>query len=234
MASNSDPTSTTNSSSRHDLSPMKDPNSPFFLHHGESPGAILVPHPLVGDNYTTWARAMKMSLDAKYNLGFINGSITAIMAITPLQKQAWSKCNSRIFSWILNIVSSQISASVIYKDITFEVWNVLKNHFSQANGPRILQLQKQISSIMQGDSSTTNYFTNLQVLWDQLLNFRPMPSCSCGKCVCDVNEKICGLQHQDSIMQFLNGLDESYYQVRTQILMMGPIYSIDRKILRYS
>ena len=31
-------------------------------------------------------------------------------------------------------------------------------------------------------------------------------------------------------MQFLNGLNESYYQVRTQILMMDPVPPIDRAI----
>ena len=97
-------------------------------------------------------------MDAKSKLGIINGSITAAMAVNPLKKQAWSKCNSMISSWILNLDSSQISTSVIYRDTTFEVWNVLKNNFSQANGPRISQLQKQISRIMQGDSIMTNFF----------------------------------------------------------------------------
>ena len=30
---------------------MEDPCSPFFLHHGESPSAILVAQPLTEDNY---------------------------------------------------------------------------------------------------------------------------------------------------------------------------------------
>ena len=91
MASNTKTTSST--SSRHELSPMEDPCSPFFLHHGESPGAILVAQALTEDNYPIWARAMRMALDAKSRLGFVDGSITASMVITPLEKQAWSKCN---------------------------------------------------------------------------------------------------------------------------------------------
>jgi len=42
MASNSDPSSSSSSSSQLLLSPMEDPQSPFFLHHDETPGAILV------------------------------------------------------------------------------------------------------------------------------------------------------------------------------------------------
>ena len=51
MASNTETTSST--SSRRKLSPMEDPRSPFFLHHGESAGAILVAQPLTKDNYQT-------------------------------------------------------------------------------------------------------------------------------------------------------------------------------------
>ena len=213
MASN--PQQASSSTSQRELSPMEDPRSLFFLHHGESLGAILVSQPLTEDNYPTWARAMKMALDAKSKLGFVDGSITASMAVTPLEKKAWSKCNSMISSWILNCVSPHITASVIYRNTALEVWNVLKNRFSQANGPRISQLQKQISVVMQGDSIVTSYFTGLQASWDQLLNFRPLPSCSCGKCTCGVNDNINSLQHQESLMQFLNGLNDAYSQVRT-------------------
>jgi len=83
---------------------------------------------------------MRVDLDAKSKLGFVDGSINVSMAVTSLKKQAWSKCNSMISSWILNLVSPHITVSVIYKDIAFEVWNALKNRFSQANGPSISQL----------------------------------------------------------------------------------------------
>ena len=124
MASNpsqSSSSSPSSSSAQHELSPKEDPRSPFFLHHGESPSAILVSQSLTEDNYSTWARAMRMALDAKSKLGFIDGSITASMAITPLDKLAWSKNNSMISSWILNSVSPHIIASVIYRDMALEV-----------------------------------------------------------------------------------------------------------------
>ena len=88
MGSNSQQASS--STSQRELSPLEDLSSPFFLHHGESPCAILVSQPLPEDNYPTWARAMKMALDAKSKLGFGNGSITASMAVTPLEKKARS------------------------------------------------------------------------------------------------------------------------------------------------
>ena len=51
MASNpSQNSSSSSSSAQRDLSPMEDPQSPFFLHHGESPGAIMVSQSLMEDN----------------------------------------------------------------------------------------------------------------------------------------------------------------------------------------
>ena len=82
--------------------------------------------------------------------------------------------------------------------------------------------------MMQDAATVTGFFTDLQAAWDQLLNFRPLPCYSCGKCTCGVNDKIIAFQHQDSLMQFLNGLNDSYSQVRTQILMMEPSPSIDK------
>ena len=169
-----------------------------------------------------------MALDAKSKLCFVDGSVTISMVVTPLEKMAWSKNNSMISSWILNSISPHITASVIYRNTTMEVWNSLRNRFSQANSPRISQLQRMISTIMQGDATVTTYFTNLQASWDQLLNLRPSPSCSCGRCICGLNDKITLFNHQDALMQFLNGLNEAFSQVRTQILMMEPSPSIDK------
>ena len=158
---------------------------------------------------------MHMALNAKSKLGFVDGSIIASMAITPLEKIAWSKNNSMISSWILNSISLHIIASVIYRNTAMEVWNSFRNRFSQANGPRISQLQKLISTIMLRDATMTTFFTNLQASWDQLLNLKPLPCCSCSKFFYGVNDKITSFHHQDSLMQFLNGLNEVYSQVRT-------------------
>ena len=123
------------SNAHRELSPMKDSRSPFFLHHGE--WEVQFSLLMIKDNYPTWARAMRMALDAKSKLGLMDSSITTSMAITHLEKIAWSKNNSMISSWILNSVSPHITAYVIYRNTAMEIWNSLRNRFSQANGPRI-------------------------------------------------------------------------------------------------
>ena len=81
-------TSSFQSTAHRELSPMEDPRSPFFLHHGDTPGAILITQLLTEDNYPNWAKAMRMALDSKSKLGIVDGSITTSMAITPLEKIA--------------------------------------------------------------------------------------------------------------------------------------------------
>ena len=177
MASTSTPSSPSRSSSI-----LDDPSNPLYLHHEESPRAMLVYQPLVGENYPTWERSMRMALIAKNKLEFIDGTLTlsSPMVKTSLAIQAWIHCDKMVASWILNSVSQEIATSIVYKDTALEIWNDLRERLSQGNGPRVFQLLKDIAGITQGQSSITSYFTQLNVLWDQLQKFRPFPMCSCG------------------------------------------------------
>lgn len=50
-------------------------HSPFFLHSADHPGLSIVAHTLDGSNYNSWSIAMRISLDAKNKLGFVDGSL---------------------------------------------------------------------------------------------------------------------------------------------------------------
>ncbi len=80
---------------------------------------------------------MVMALTAKNKLGFLNGSLAKPVDESDAEYQAWLRCNTMVSSWILNSVSKDIVASVIYIDNAADVWTDLKECFSQKNGPRI-------------------------------------------------------------------------------------------------
>ena len=42
-----------------------DENHPFFLHHGENPGAILVSQPLVSEIYPAWGKNNAKSIECQ-------------------------------------------------------------------------------------------------------------------------------------------------------------------------
>ncbi|XP_041025344.1 uncharacterized protein LOC121265732 [Juglans microcarpa x Juglans regia] len=171
--------------------PSSDSSSPYYLHHGDSPESILVTQVLIGDNYHTWRRSMLMALTAKNKVGFVDGSIAKPV---------------------------EIAASVIYVESAKKVWSDLQERFSQGNGPRIFQLQKSIASLMQNDLSVSAYFTQMKGLWDELMNYRPLPVCSCGGL-----RTLMAMHQQDYVMRFLIGLNDSFSQVRGQILLIDPL-----------
>lgn len=51
------------------------PNDPFYLHHSNQPGLILVTQLLNEENYSIWSGAMLMVLNIKNKEGFISGTI---------------------------------------------------------------------------------------------------------------------------------------------------------------
>ena len=125
---------------------MENTSSPYFLHSGDHPGIALVSHPLAGSNYNAWSRAMWMALNAKNKLGFVDGSIPQPIA-DDLNANIWSRCNSMVISWLLNVVSEDIADNLLYLDTAHVVWSDLYERFHQSNAPRIFQIKAAVTWI---------------------------------------------------------------------------------------
>nr|XP_009602039.1 uncharacterized protein LOC104097202 [Nicotiana tomentosiformis] len=82
------------------------------------------------------------------------------------------------------------------------------------NRVRIFQLHREIATISQGTDSVDTYFTKLKELWSEYDALVPSPGCDCVKS----KDYIVHL-HQQRLLQFLSGFNESYDQARRQILM---------------
>ncbi|XP_022873280.1 uncharacterized protein LOC111392220 [Olea europaea var. sylvestris] len=149
-------------------SSIDDPSSPYFLHHSDSPGLVLVSQQLTGENHGSWSRTMTIALSVKNKLSFIDGSMKEPEFTYSDLNNAWIRNNNIVISWILNSVSKEISASVIYASIAYEIWNDLKERFQQSNGPRIFQLRKDLINLNQDQNSVSTYFTKLKTLWEEL------------------------------------------------------------------
>ncbi|XP_073022626.1 uncharacterized protein [Primulina eburnea] len=200
----------------------EDSSSPFYLQNGDHPGLVLVTHPLTGTNYNTWSRAISMALTAKNKLVFVDGAYLR-PPMDDLLYGAWNRCNSMVISWLLNSVSREISDSLLYIPTASEIWIDLRDRFHQSNAPRIFQLKKLLTGLHQGSMDINAYYTKLRTLWDELKDFQPVSVCNCGSMKDWIN-----YQNQECVMQFLMGLNESYAQIRAQILMMDPIPVISK------
>ncbi|XP_075486495.1 uncharacterized protein LOC142526116 [Primulina tabacum] len=158
-------------------------------------------------------------------LVLVSHPLTAYIRPKPndLMYGAWNRSNSMVISWILNSVSREISDSLLYIPTASEIWIDLRYRFHQSNAPRIFQLKKLLTGLHQGSMDINAYYTKLRTLWDELKDFQPVSVCNCGSMKDWVN-----YQNQECVMQFLMGLNESYAQIRAQILMMDPIPVISK------
>ncbi|XP_073036794.1 uncharacterized protein [Primulina eburnea] len=207
-------------------SAIDDPLSPYFLHHSDNPGLTLVSQSLTGDNYSSWSRAMKIALSVKNKLGFIDGTIVKPSEAESNLINFWTRNNNIVISWILNSVSKEISASVLFSESAVDIWEDLKERFQQSNGPRIFQLRRDLVNLRQEQQSVSVYFTKLKALWEELNNFRPV--CNCGRCNCGGVKKIDAHSQMDYVMTFLMGLNDSFAQIRSQVLLIDPLPPINR------
>jgi len=188
-------------------------SNPYFTHHSDHPGLVLISKPLNRDNYSIWKRAMTLALNSKIKLSFVNGSIKAPSKETdPEGYAAWSRCNDMVHSWIINTLNPEISDSVIYYSTAHEVWEDLHDRFSQSNAPRMFEIQRDIAYFRQEQLFVLVYYTKLKGLWDELASY---------------NDSLHRAQQdQYRFMQFLMGLNESYSAVRGQVLLMNLLPSI--------
>ncbi|XP_016738844.2 uncharacterized protein [Gossypium hirsutum] len=196
---------------------------PLFLHPFDTPGTVLVSHRLTGvENYTVWSRSLRIALLAKNKLGFIDG--VCLRSVYPESLRAqWDRCNAFVLSWILNTVSPDLSAGLVFASDVAAVWKDLKDRFSKVDGSCIFFLHRSIAHLTQGDASVFSYFTQLKLLWDEytaLVSF--------SDCACEVAQQNSNHLLQQRLFQFLMGLNETYAGVRSQILLMQPLPSVNR------
>ncbi|KAK4731283.1 hypothetical protein R3W88_024271 [Solanum pinnatisectum] len=164
-------------------------------------------------NYGLWRRSMTIVLQAKRKLGFVKGNCKKHQFSEELHED-WDTYYVIVLSWIMNTISACFPSGIVYSSNAHLVWEDLKERFDKVNKVRIFQLLKEIATLSQGTNYIVVYFTKLRVLWAEYDALVPAPSCDCAKS----KEYIKHLQGQ-RLLQFISGLNESYDQVRRQLLL---------------
>ncbi|XP_075092503.1 uncharacterized protein LOC142172730 [Nicotiana tabacum] len=114
----------------------------------------------------------------------------------------------------MNTVSQNLVSGIAYASDAHLVWNDLKEKFDKVNNVMIFQLHREIRTISQRTDYVDTYFTKLKKLWSEYDALVPSLGSDCVKS----RDYIVHL-HQQRLLQFLSGLNESYDQARRQILM---------------
>ncbi|GKD51335.1 ribonuclease H-like domain-containing protein [Tanacetum coccineum] len=85
----------------------------------------------------------------------------------PALANQWDMCNSVVFTWILNSLSSDLYVGAIYAKTAFELWTDLKDTYDKVDGSAVFNLHKSINSLSQSGASLADYYNNLYSLWKQ-------------------------------------------------------------------
>ncbi|XP_058774998.1 uncharacterized protein LOC131649251 [Vicia villosa] len=120
-----------------------------------------------------------------------------------------------------------------------DVWIDLKERFAKTDKVRVSNLRTEINNLKQGNKSVLDYFTELRGLWEELNSHRPIVGVSeiagshrvhrdGAANRCDAMRNAREFRLEDQIMQFLTGLNEKFSVVKTQVLLLDPLPSINK------
>ncbi|CAH9135372.1 unnamed protein product [Cuscuta epithymum] len=118
------------------------------------------------------------------------------------------------------------------------MWTDLRERFGQGDAYRVSDLYEEIYTLKQGMESVIDFHMRLKTLWDELAVLRPIPYCNCDpKCACARKfAEIRTYFENDFVARFLKGLNEEYGNIRSQIMSLDPIPSMNitfGKVARY-
>ena len=171
---------------------------------------------------------MKVALISKNKLKFVDGTF-AKPATASVLHDPWIRCNNMVLSWLQRSISEGIAQSTLWIDNAHLVWKNLESRFSQGDIFKISDIQDDLTKLQQGNLDISNYFTKLTSLWEQIDSYRPIRDCVCEiQCTCGAATDLRKYKEQDRVIKFLKGLNEQFSNVRSQIMLLDPLPTLDK------
>lgn len=127
-----------------------------------------------------------------------------------------------MFSRITNSVSEEIGSSLIHSVDVIEAWCDLATRYSVTNDPKLFSFHEEIYGLKQGDLTVAKYHGKLT----QEESLNPPDVCSLGS-QCRSTRFIINKRVLDKTLKFLMGLTEVHMPIKSQILAMKPISSLN-------
>ncbi|XP_045800552.1 uncharacterized protein LOC123894567 [Trifolium pratense] len=184
--------------------PVLDNSSPYFVHPGDGPSSVVVTPLLTGSNYQSWACSMKRALGAKMKLEFFDGSL-------PMPEDDF------------------YPAFLVFLENAIDIWNDLRERFSQGDLIRISELQQEIHALKQENRFVIDFYSDLRVLWEELELYLPFPTCTCRqRCACEAMRSAHRNHTLLQTIRFITGLNDNFSTVKSQILLIDPLPSINK------
>lgn len=194
----------------------------YVLSSGDHPGLNLTSDLLTSSNYSTWSLDILLALEARGKDRFITGVLPK-PEVTDPDYMMWKKNDAMIRAWIKNSMLPELQRSFAYVTSAKDLWDNIKEKYGQRNGILLSKLKKNISNFTQRNLTLTDYYTQLHNLMNELENMEP----KC-RCVCEARLDTAVNKERDRMIQFVNGLNETYEAVKNQLLLMEPLPSMSK------
>ena len=176
---------------------------------------------LNGQNYTQWARSVRIYLQGKGKEDYITGESKEPKKNDP-NYQKWKLENSLVMSWLLNSMTNETGENFMYYGTAHEIWSAAKETYSNVdNTSAIFEIKSLLHDLRQGDSTVTEYYQTLTRFWQQLDVYEDTE----WNCPED-QQQYRKLIEKDRIYKFLLGLNKNLDEVRGRILGTKPLPSI--------
>ncbi|XP_056693157.1 uncharacterized protein [Spinacia oleracea] len=207
--------------------PTIDMTNPLYLHPSDGSHTIAISKLNGAVDYRTWRRSMEIALGSKRKLGFVNGTVVR-STDDSVKAELWDTSNSTVLGWIHGSVSDTIKTSIIFLNTARETWVHLEKRFSLTNGSRKYKLNRDLYGLKQNGAVVHEYYTAMRALWQELESMNSLPVMT--TVAADVTTYLRALdrqQEEQHLFQFLNGLDEDYGALRSQLLLMSPLPTVE-------
>ncbi|KAL0318649.1 UNVERIFIED_CONTAM: hypothetical protein Sangu_2021100 [Sesamum angustifolium] len=100
----------------------------------ENSGLVMISAPFNGTNWLTWSRSVRIALEGKDKLGFIDGSYVKPHEGSADMKQ-WRITDSLVRTWILSTMTKDIVNAFLYVSSARTLWIELEARYGECDGP---------------------------------------------------------------------------------------------------
>ena len=116
-------------------------------------------------NYAGWSFQLKHYIQGHRLIEFLDGS-----TVEPTEDKAkvlWIQNNSKVITWILNLVDPQIILSLQSYSKASGMWSHLRKIYYQTNKARKYYIDNELVKYSHGDKSVQEYYNGLLTLWHE-------------------------------------------------------------------
>ena len=174
-----------------------------------------------GQNFLAWSQSVTLFLKGRGKMGYINGRIKT-PKIEDAAYDKWEMENSVVMTWLIHSMIPDIGEGFLDMATAQDIWETMAKTYSRkGNSAQIFELRRVIGRSEQGEMGVLQYFTSLSTSWkrlDHLLDYKP---------VCPTDSTAYNkLVAEERIFKFLEGLNSEYDPVRSRVLGMDPLPSL--------